>query len=69
MSLETNDNNTRKNGIIFLWITWVVSTGCLLAVELSPLVVARKWILIPFIAVVLDILLYIWIRQSRERSI
>ncbi|MDE6826433.1 MAG: hypothetical protein K2J18_06655, partial [Paramuribaculum sp.] len=69
MSLETNDNNTRKNGIIFLWITWVVSTGCLLAVELSPLVVARKWILIPFIAVVLDILLYIWISKSRERSI
>lgn len=51
------------NGIYGLWLEWIVSSGAVLAVVLTPLVVRPIWT--PLVAAVLEMVLYTLIRAGR----
>lgn len=62
--MEQQRRTDNLNGIFSMWLGWIACSAALLAVMLTPLV--TRVILTPLVAVVLEIVMFGYIRHGRE---
>lgn len=62
--MEQSRRSDNLNGIFFIWLEWMACSSAILAVLLTPLLLRAIWT--PFVAAVLEVILYYAIRRGRE---